>query len=158
MSSQYNCDYITSLPLLKERAYEVSKGQWNNYNEDIGETLLKFLATTSHTIDYYYRKYLENLLLPCDNWNSKNLTFVNCTIDSNQGMCYMENIKMVNCKLLNTDLCFEFSSVDAEISSPIISVKNPISGRIVAKEIGEIILDADLIDPEKTKIVIEKII
>lgn len=75
MSSQYNCDYITSLPLLKERAYEVSKGQWNNYSEDIGETLLKFLATTSHTIDYYYRKYLENLLLPCDNWNSKNLTW-----------------------------------------------------------------------------------
>ena len=89
-------------------------------------------------------------------WNSKNLTFVNCTIDSNQGMCYMENIKMVNCKLLNTDLCFEFSTVDAEINSPIISVKNPISGRIAAKEIGEVILDADLIDPEKTKIVTEK--
>ena len=85
-------------------------------------------------------------------WNSKNLTFVNCTIDSNQGMCYMDGVKMVNCKLLNTDLCFELSTVDADISSPIISVKNPISGRIHAKSIGEIILDADMIDPEKTKI------
>ena len=85
-------------------------------------------------------------------WNSKNLTFVNCTIDSNQGMCYMENIKMVNCKLLNTDLCFELSTVDAEITSPIISVKNPISGKIHAKSIGKIILDAEMIDPERTEI------
>ena len=89
-------------------------------------------------------------------WNSKNLTFVNCTIDSNQGMCYIENIKMVNCKLLNTDLCFELSTVDAEIVSPIISVKNPISGKIHAKSIGEIILDKDIIDPEKTEIATDK--
>ena len=89
-------------------------------------------------------------------WNSKNLTFVNCTIDSNQGMCYMENIKMVNCKLLNTDLCFELSVVDAEITSPIISVKNPISGRIHAERIGEIILDEDMIDPKRTEIITDK--
>ena len=88
-------------------------------------------------------------------WNSKNLTFVNCTIDSNQGMCYMENVKMVNCKLLNTDLCFELSTVDAEITSPIISVKNPISGKIHARSIGEIILDEDMINPEKTKITVD---
>jgi hypothetical protein len=89
-------------------------------------------------------------------WNSKNLTFVNCTIDSNQGMCYMENVKMVNCKLLNTDLCFELSTVDAEITSPIISVKNPISGKIHAKSIGEIILDKDMIDPDKTEITVDE--
>lgn len=89
-------------------------------------------------------------------WNSKNLTFVNCTIDSNQGMCYMENIKMVNCKLLNTDLCFEFSTVDAEITTPIISVKNPISGKIHAKKIGELIMEEHLIDPKKTEITTEE--
>ena len=63
---------------------------------------------------------------------------------------------MVNCKLLNTDLCFEFSSVDAEITSPIISVKNPISGKIKAKSIGEIILDKDLVSPENTEIITEE--
>jgi hypothetical protein len=89
-------------------------------------------------------------------WNSKNLTFVNCTIDSNQGMCYMENVKMINCKLLNTDLCFELSTVEAEIKSSIMSVKNPISGKIHAQSIGEIILDKEIIDPEKTKITTEK--
>jgi len=75
-------------------------------------------------------------------WNSKNLTFINCTIDSNQGMCYIDNIKMINCKLLNTDLSFELcTNIDAKIISKIDSVKNPISGKILAKSIGEIIED-----------------
>lgn len=85
-------------------------------------------------------------------WNSKNVTFVNCTVESNQGMCYMENVKMVNCKLLNTDLSFEFSTVEADIISEIDSVKNPISGKIHAKAIKEVILDKNLINPEKTDI------
>ena len=86
-------------------------------------------------------------------WNSKNLTFVNCTIESNQGLCYMEGVKLVNCKLLNTDLAFEFSTVDAEVTTEIDSVKNPIAGRIEAKSIKEIILDESLIDVTKTEIV-----
>ena len=85
-------------------------------------------------------------------WNSKNIKFVNCTIDSLQGMCYIDGIVMENCKLLNTNLSFEYSKVDATIDSKIDSVKNPISGHIKAKGIGEIILDEDLIDPNKTKI------
>ena len=85
-------------------------------------------------------------------WNSKNLRFINCTIDSNQGMCYIENLEMINCKLMNTDLAFELSTVNADIKSSIISVKNPISGKIHAEKIGEIILDREMIDPEKTSI------
>ncbi len=85
-------------------------------------------------------------------WNSKNIKFVNCTIDSLQGMCYMENIQMENCTLLNTNLAFEYSSVNATINSKIDSVKNPISGYIKAESIDEIILDENLIDPSKTKI------
>ena len=70
-------------------------------------------------------------------WNSKNIKFVNCTIDSLQGMCYMDNITMDNCKLLNTNLCFEFChDVDATINSRIDSVKNPYNGVIKAKAIG----------------------
>ena len=84
-------------------------------------------------------------------WNSKNITFINCVIDSEQGMCYIDNIKMINCKLLNTNLCFELcKDVDAIIDSNIVSVKNPISGKIIANSIGEIILDKDMIDPSKT--------
>ena len=85
-------------------------------------------------------------------WNSKNVTFINCTIESNQGMCYMDNVVMRGCKLVNTDLCFEYCSVDAEIDSHIDSVKNPTSGRIVAESIGEIIHEADRVDITRTVI------
>lgn len=86
-------------------------------------------------------------------WNSKNVTFINCTIESLQGMCYMDNLKMINCKLINTTLCFEYSSVDAEISSKIDSVFNPTSGRIVAEHIDELIIEKDKVDPTKTIII-----
>ena len=90
-------------------------------------------------------------------WNSENVTFINCCIDSHQGMCYMKNIKMVNCKLLNTDLCFEFcENVDADIVSHIDSVKNPYSGVIKAKSIGELILDEKYIDKSKVTIITEE--
>ena len=90
-------------------------------------------------------------------WNSKNLTLINCTIDSNQGLCYIEGLKMINCKLLNTNLCFELcKDIDAIINSNIISVKNPINGRIEANSIGEIILDENMIDPSKTKIIVKE--
>ena len=83
-------------------------------------------------------------------WNSKNVKFVNCRIESNQGLCYMDGVTLVNCKLVNTDLAFEYSSVNADIVSSVISVKNPTSGRILADSIGEIIMDADCVDTTKT--------
>ena len=57
-------------------------------------------------------------------WNAKNLTLVNCTIESLQGMCYIDNLVMKNCKLINTTLAFEYSTVDADICSKIDSVMN----------------------------------
>ena len=98
---------------------------------------------------------VENCLIVGEylGWNSKNVTFINCTIESNQGMCYMDNVILRGCKLVNTDLCFEYCTVDAEIDSHVDSVKNPISGRIVAKSIGEIIHEADKVDVNKTLII-----
>ena len=89
-------------------------------------------------------------------WNSKDITFVNCVIDSKQGMCYIKNIKLINCKLLNTNLCLELcENIEADICSSIDSVKNPISGHIKAEHIGEIILDEKYIDPSKTIIEVD---
>ena len=87
-------------------------------------------------------------------WNSKNVTLVNCTIESEQGMCYIENLVMKNCRLLNTNLAFEYSTIDAEIDSHIDSVKNPISGRICARSIGEVIFDNPEMKQEDTEIII----
>ena len=90
-------------------------------------------------------------------WNAKNLTLINCTIESLQGMCYIENLVMRNCKLLNTTLAFEYSTVDVEVCGKIDSVMNPSSGIIRADEIKELIMEADKINPEKTQIICQKI-
>lgn len=86
-------------------------------------------------------------------WNAKNLTLVNCTIESLQGMCYIDNLIMKNCKLVNTTLAFEYSTVDVDITSKIDSVLNPSGGTICAEYIDELIIERDKVDPEKTKIV-----
>ena len=87
-------------------------------------------------------------------WNSKNVRLVNCTVESEQGMCYMENLVMENCKLLNSDLTFEYSTVNAEITTSIRSVKNPISGTIKAKAIEELIQDDPEIDHGATEYIL----
>ena len=86
-------------------------------------------------------------------WNAKNLTFINCTIESLQGMCYIDNLVMKNCRLLNTTLAFEYSTVDAEITGGIESVLNPAEGTIQADYIGELILEKDKVDVNKVRIV-----
>ena len=86
-------------------------------------------------------------------WNARNLTLVNCTIESLQGMCYIENLKMVNCKLINTTLAFEYSTVDAQIVNTVDRVLNPSGGIIRADKIGKLILEKDKVDPGKTTII-----
>ena len=86
-------------------------------------------------------------------WNARNLTLINCTIESLQGMCYIDNLVMKNCKLLNTTLAFEYSTVDAEIASGIESVMNPASGTIKASYIKELIMEKDKVDITKTNII-----
>lgn len=86
-------------------------------------------------------------------WNAKNLTLINCTIESLQGMCYIDNLVMKNCKLMNTTLAFEYSSVDVQITGKVDSVLNPSSGSIKADRIGTLILQKDLIDTSKTTII-----
>ena len=85
-------------------------------------------------------------------WNAKNLTLINCTIESLQGMCYIDNLVMKNCRLLNTTLAFEYSTVDAEIDGKIDSVMNPSAGSIRADYIKELIIEKDKVDPDKTVI------
>ncbi len=68
-------------------------------------------------------------------------------------MCYIDHLVMKNCKLLNTTLAFEYSTVDAEITGKIDSVMNPSSGVIRADSINELIVEKDKVDPLKTKII-----
>ena len=72
-------------------------------------------------------------------WYAEDLTFENCTIIGTQPLCYCQNLKLINCKMVDCDLSFEKSSVEAEVSSHIDSVMNPYFGYIEADSIGEII-------------------
>ena len=69
------------------------------------------------------------------------MTFENCTIIGTQPLCYCEELKLINCTMIDCDLAFEKSDVEAEIRSSVVSIKNPRSGVITVKEVGEIIMD-----------------
>ncbi len=86
-------------------------------------------------------------------WNAKNLTLINCTVESLQGMCYIDNLVMKNCKLLNTTLAFEYSTVDVQVQGNIDSVMNPSGGIIRADAIGKLIMEKEKVDPGKTQII-----
>ena len=86
-------------------------------------------------------------------WNSSDLTLIGCTVESLQGMCYIKNLRMIDCRLINTTLAFEYSTVEAEISTGIESVLNPSGGTIRAGYIGELIVEPDRVDPVKTRVV-----
>ena len=90
-------------------------------------------------------------------WNAKNLTLVDCTVESLQGMCYIDNLVMKNCRLLNTTLAFEYSDCDVTIEGNVDSVFNPKSGTITASRIGKLIIEKDKVDQSKTKIVCSQI-
>lgn len=75
-------------------------------------------------------------------WYSKNLRLVNCVISGTQPLCYVEGLVMENCTMTESaDLAFEYTSLQAEIDSAVTSIKNPLGGRIVARSIGELIID-----------------
>ncbi|WP_058304155.1 DUF3737 family protein [Gorillibacterium timonense] len=87
-------------------------------------------------------------------WYSKNLRLVNCKIKGTQPLCYTENLVMENCEMIDTDLCFEYSTVQADIKNTIHSVKNPLGGVIQAEGIDELIWDDPELDGSNTQIII----
>lgn len=74
-------------------------------------------------------------------WYSDGLTLINCKITGTQPFCYCKNLTLIDCEMYNTDLAFEKSSVQAVITTPIVSIKNPYGGKITAPAVGEVIRD-----------------
>lgn len=74
-------------------------------------------------------------------WYSDHLVLDNCTIIGTQPLCYCTNLTLINCKMIDTDLAFERSDVVATLTEPIVSIKNPASGRIRVPGCGELIMD-----------------
>lgn len=74
-------------------------------------------------------------------WYCENITFENCRIIGTQPLCYCKGLRIINCEMIDADLCFERSEVEAVVTTLVDSVKNPLSGNIYAPEVGEIIFD-----------------
>lgn len=86
---------------------------------------------------------LENCVLDGEyiGWYSEGLTLVHCRIAGTQPFCYCKRLRLVDCVMEQCDLAFEYSDVDADITGEVLSVKNPLSGRIVADTFGKVILE-----------------
>ena len=74
-------------------------------------------------------------------WYSDGLTLINCKIIGTQPFCYCKNLKLIHCEMIDTDLCFEKSDVEATVTTPVLSIKNPHTGHIYVPQVGEVIMD-----------------
>lgn len=77
-------------------------------------------------------------------WYCENVTFENCTIIGTQPLCYCRGLTMKDCRMIAADLSFERSEVEAEILTPVDSIKNPRKGYIRVPAVGEIVRDDPL--------------
>ncbi len=74
-------------------------------------------------------------------WFADGLTLERCKITGTQPLCYCRNLTLRDCEMRDTDLAFEKSDVQATVTTPVVSIKNPASGTIYVPSVNEIIMD-----------------
>ena len=87
-------------------------------------------------------------------WYCENVTFENCRIIGTQPLCYCKGLRLIDCVMENADLCFEKSEVEATLTAPVVSIKNPLRGTIAVPAVGEIIREsgeAEIVVKNQTK-------
>ena len=119
MKGKYSFQYIEDA-VFENCVFDTKDAFWHGKNVTVKDSVVK-------------GEYLG--------WYSDGLTLQNCRIVGTQPLCYCKNLKLIDCIMEDTDLAFEKSEVEARVKSPIVSVKNPRSGRIYAPAVGEIIMD-----------------
>ena len=130
MKGKYSFQYIAD-SIFENCAFDTKDAFWHGKNITVRNSVVK-------------GEYLA--------WYSENITFENCKIIGTQPLCYCKNLKLINCEMVATDLSFERSEVEATLTVPIVSIKNPMSGHIYVPEVGAIIMD---IDEARGKVIVE---
>ena len=75
-------------------------------------------------------------------WYCEDVTFERCRIIGTQPLCYCKGLRLIDCEMVNTDLAFERSEVQATVTTPVVSIKNPLAGStITVPAVGEVIRD-----------------
>ncbi|SDL85597.1 MULTISPECIES: DUF3737 family protein [Segatella] len=87
-------------------------------------------------------------------WHSTNIKLVRCHISGEQPLCYMDNVILEDCTFdQECDRAFEeCSNINASIKGRITNIKNPISGKIVADEIGSVTINEYVKAPNNCEI------
>ena len=87
-------------------------------------------------------------------WHSTNVKLVRCHISGEQPLCYMDNVILKDCTFdQECDRAFEeCSNINASIKGRITNIKNPISGKIVADEIGSVTINEYVKAPNNCEI------
>ncbi len=131
MKGKYSFQYITD-SVFENCVFDTKDAFWHARNITVRNSTVK-------------GEYLA--------WYSENITFENCRISGTQPLCYCKNLKLVNCEMIETDLSFERSQVEATLTAPIVSIKNPLSGHIYVPQVSQIIMD---IDEAKGQVIVGK--
>ncbi len=124
LTGKYSFQYVEHME-IKNSVLDTKDAFWHSRNVTVTDSVVK-------------GEYLA--------WYSENLRLVRCRIIGTQPLCYCKGLTLEDCEMEGTDLSFENSEVNAAISGDILSVKNPLHGRITAGKIGEVILDENLPD------------
>jgi len=133
MKGKYSFQYIENVT-FKNCIFDTKDAFWHAKNIMVEDSVVK-------------GEYLA--------WYAENIRFVRCKIIGTQPLCYVKDLVLEECEMEGCDLSFERSEVEATIKGHIDSVKNPFVGNIVADSIGEIILEEEIVEPGKCKIVVK---
>lgn len=114
---KYSFQYVHNLT-IEDSNFDTKDAFWHTKNVTVRNSIIK-------------GEYLG--------WYSENLTLTNCTIIGTQPLCYCKGLKLINCKMIDADLAFEYSDVNATIIGTLVSIKNPLKGEIHLEEPCEII-------------------
>lgn len=132
MKGKYSFQYVENVT-LKNCVLDTKDAFWHAKNITIEDSVVK-------------GEYLA--------WYAESIRFVRCKIIGTQPLCYVKGLVLEDCEMEGCDLSFERSHVTATVKGHIDSVKNPISGSIVADSIGEIILEEEIVTPGECEITI----
>lgn len=124
MKGKYSFQYMDGL-LIEDSVLDTKDAFWHSKNVVVKNSIVK-------------GEYLG--------WFSDGLTLIGCEISGTQPLCYCKNLKLIDCKMADADLSFEYSDVEATITGHIDSVKNPRSGTVTADSVGEIIFEDATMD------------
>ena len=127
LKGKYSFQYITD-SVFENCRFDTKDAFWHAKNVVVRDSVMK-------------GEYLA--------WYCENVTFENCVISGTQPLCYCKGLRLIHCEMQDADLCFEKSEVEATLTTPVVSIKNPRAGHITVPALGELILD----DPDAMGVV-----